>query len=179
MAARKTHHRKTTARKPRRATQTHRRSTRSAAAPKTHRRRSYARRKKGFLSEMINPATAQSSANALIMGVAGGIAADLIVKNLFPTMKKAGRVGILAGLSFLSGSVLKAPNFAAGIGAIAGVQLMTPEAAASGISEQAYLQEQYLSQLPETLSDGYLSDGFLNEGFLTEQEVEDAEFYVM
>jgi len=140
------------------------RSTRRSAS-KPARRKSYSRRKKGFLAEMFTPASAMQAGTAMLMGGLGGVAANKAITDLFPDMKKGGRIALLSGLSFFMASVMKAPMVAAGIAAVAAIDLATPQGTAenSALAEKGYLQEQYLSQLPETLNEGYMNEGYMNE----------------
>ena len=170
-------------RKARRATTRHHAPTRSTrrstkAAPK--RRRSYSRRPKGFLGEIISQANAMQGGNAIIMGGLAGTAGHSLMTHVFPTLPKAGRVGILGGLSFLMATIMKAPMFAAGLAAVAAIDLISGTTGVSeknmALAERGYLQENYLSQLPETLSDGYLSDGYLSDAAYG---TEDASFMEM
>lgn len=168
VSARKTHRKasSTPRRKAHRASHSPAtRSTRRSHA-KPARRRSYSRRKKGFLAEMFTPASAMQAGTAMLMGGIGGIAAKKAVDDLFGTsIKKGGKVGILAGLSFFLAAVMKAPMAAAGVAAVAAIELATPSGVSeyNALAEKGYLQEQYLSQLPETLNEGYMNEGYMNE----------------
>ena len=96
---------------------------RTTAAPAARPRRRVTRKKKGMLSELFNPALAQSGVKAMVSGAAGGFAATTIIK-MTPQQSPLMQAAIIGGGSFVAATMLKAPNLAAGMASIAVYKLM-------------------------------------------------------
>jgi len=116
----------------------------------TRRRRSH--RSKGILSEMISAPAATSAGKAIVSGIVGGFLVNQIVKLIMPDQKPLTKGLLIAGLSFITGTVLKMPNVAAGM---AGVGILTAVQPAT-LSEN-FLSQDELDMLPPVLSENYLS----------------------
>jgi hypothetical protein len=76
-----------------------------------------------MLAEMFNPAMVQNSAKAMMSGAVGGFASVTIMK-LTPQQTPTTQALILGGAAFASAALLKMPNLAAGMSAIAVYRLM-------------------------------------------------------
>ena len=133
----------------------------------THRRRRTTRGK-GMLSELMNPATATSSAKNVISGAVGGFAASYLdepTKDLQPIIRGA----CFLGASFLASSLLKMPSVGSGIAGAYGLLLSRKM---QGLSEDDFEPIDYADPLNEEAE--YLDeDG--NEMFLAD----DGQFYYL
>ena len=123
-----------------------------------------------MLSEVFNQAQATKSAQDVLFGALGGAIGYGLVKamgntNYSPIVKGL----ILAGSSFLMGSVVKAPIIASGMAGAGALTLMAGGKTIGGftpVSEPAYLSEIDLNQLPAVLDEGYLDADYLSAGYL-------------
>jgi hypothetical protein len=110
-----------------------------------------------MLSEMFNPKMAQGSVKAMASGAMGGFAGVTIMK-LTPNQSPTVQALILGGASFLAASMLKAPNLAAGMSAIAVYRLMEN---AGMLAENGSFADP-IEQLPLVLNEG--EDMYLQAG---------------
>lgn len=142
-----------TARKPARKTHRRKRAT-MHAAPARRRSTSYSRRRKGFLSEIINPAQATEIGKAMVMGAAGAGAVHVAFKLIPATAPAYAKPLAGAVLAFLGGSVLKSTAFAAGAAGRTVVEIIS----GAGMSENSYVPYSDFAQLPAVLNE----NGFQN-----------------
>lgn len=143
--------RKSTARKPAGTLSARKRTTRR----RTHRR-------KGLLHEMVSAPAATSAAKAIASGLVGAFIGTQIVK-LFPDQKPLAKVLIVAGLAFVTGTMLKMPNVAAGLAGAGLIPILTTKPTLS----ENFLSQDDLEQLPAVLSESYLSESYLSENYLS------------
>jgi hypothetical protein len=76
-----------------------------------------------MLSELFNPKMAQGTVKSMFSGAVGGFGAVTLVK-MTPNQSPITQAAIIGGTAFVAGSMLKMPNVAAGMAAIAVYRLM-------------------------------------------------------
>ena len=150
---------------------TRRRKTTTHRAPTTHRRKTTHRRRRrmsepGFnLSEVFNKTAAEHTGKAIVSGLAGAFIGTVLLKLCGASMKPIAKIGILGGAAFLSGTMLKMPNFGVGVASVGLIDAMG-EFVPKGMSEP-YLNEDELYSLPKVLSEPYLNDpGYLSAPYM-------------
>jgi len=131
------------------------------------RRRKHSRRK-GMLSELMNPATATQSAKAVFSGAVGGFAAGYLDEPT-QTMQPIVRGAVFLGASFLASSILKMPNVGSGIAGAYGLLLNRKMQGLADDFEQTDYAEETLNASPEFLDENG------KEMFLAD----DGEFYYL
>lgn len=137
----------------------HRRTMQEGLGARKRTRRHTTRRRRRGLSEMINAPAAEMTAKAIAYGLVGAFVGTQINK-VFADQKPLTRGLIVAGLSFVSGAMIKWPYFAAGMAGGGILPLLTTPAT---MSENNFLSQSELEQLPPVLSESYLSESYLNE----------------
>ncbi len=151
----------------RRTTATRRKTS---AAPKRTRKR--VTRRKGMLSELLNPAMAQAAAKTVVSGAIGGLAAGFLNKVLPDDMQPKTKAFYQLGAGFLAASVAKLPNVGAGMAGVGMYNLMT----VSGyLAEEGYNYADEMEGLPVVLNESgamYLQENgmYLQENGMYLQE---------
>ena len=151
----------------RRTTATRRKTS---AAPKRTRKR--VTRRKGMLSELLNPAMAQAAAKTVVSGAIGGLAAGFLNKVLPDEMSPKTKAFYQLGAGFLAASVAKLPNVGAGMAGVGMYNLMT----VSGyLAEEGYNYADEMEGLPVVLNESgamYLQENamYLQENGMYLQE---------
>lgn len=134
-----------------------RRTTRKKASAPVRRKRSVTRRKKGMLSELFNPNMAQASAKTVLSGAVGGFGAAMVIKVLPDTMDAKTKAFYTMGGAFLTATLLKMPNVAAGMAGVGMVNLLTT----TGMLAEGMDYADELEALPMVLNEDpgmYLSE---------------------
>jgi len=119
----------------RKAARTRKRNAATASKTTTTRRRRPAA-KKGFLADLFTPAAARSGATTLTQGAIGGFSGYYLAKILPATFQPWQKSAVLFGASYLTSTLLKKPQVAAGMAGMAGAELAMQ--LDSGMSESGF-----------------------------------------
>ena len=151
------------------------RATTKKAAPR--KRKSVKRRSKGMLSELFNPTMAQAAGKTVLSGAVGGFGAATLTKLLPDTLEPKTKAFYTIGAGFITATLLKMPNVAAGMAGVGFYNLMQT----GGFLAEDYSYADDLEALPMVLDEngaGYLQEAYLQEdGYLQEDYGYDVGYY--
>lgn len=142
-----------------------RKRTTKKAAPRSKKR--VTRRKKGMLSELFNPTMAQAAGKTVLSGAVGGFGAATLTKLLPDTLEPKTKAFYTIGAGFVTATLLKMPNVAAGMAGVGFYNLLQ----SGGFLAEDYTYADDLEALPMVLDEngaGFLQEAYLQEGFLQE-----------
>ena len=123
---------------------------------------------------MFNPAMAKAGAKSMLSGAVGGFSAVTIMK-LVPNQTPPIQAAILGGAAFVSATMLKMPNVAAGISAIAVYRLMENAGMlADDMSLAAFADP--IEQLPAVLNEDGSANMYLSQNVDTDMLLADFEY---
>jgi len=145
-------------------------TTRRKTAAPVRRKRTVTRRKKGMLSELFNPNMAQASAKTVLSGAVGGVGAAMLTKVLPDTMDPKTKSFYTLGGAFVTATLLKMPNVAAGMAGVGMVNLLTNTGM---LAEDGYSYADDIEALPMVLNENpgmYLQeDMYLQENMYLQE----------
>jgi len=142
-----------------------RRKTTKKAAPRSKKR--VTRRKKGMLSELFNPTMAQAAGKTVISGAVGGVGAAMLTKLLPDTLEPKTKAFYTIGAGFVTATLLKMPNVAAGMAGVGFYNLLQT----GGFLAEDFSYADDLDALPMVLDENgaaFLQESFLQDGYLQE-----------
>jgi len=145
------------------------RRTTKKAAPRSKKR--VTRRKKGMLSELFNPTMAQAAGKTVISGAVGGFGAATLTKLLPDTLEPKTKAFYTIGAGFITATLLKMPNVAAGMAGVGFYNLLQT----GGFLAEDYNYADDLDALPMVLDENgasFLQESFLQDGFLQENSLD-------
>lgn len=146
-----------------------RRRAMAAKRPAVKRRRSPA--KKGFLSEMFNPAMAQGAAKTVLSGAIGGMGAGLIGKFMPASVSEQQKAIYTVAGGFIVATLLKMPNVGAGMAGVGAFQLLQSSGMLAEDGNYDYAND--MEALPMVLNEdqaAFLSEAYLSEAYLSEED---------
>lgn len=145
------------------------RRTTKKAAPRSKKR--VTRRKKGMLSELFNPTMAQAAGKTVLSGAVGGFGAATLTKLLPDTLEPKTKAFYTIGAGFITATLLKMPNVAAGMAGVGFYNLLQT----GGFLAEDYSYADDLDALPMVLDENgasFLQESFLQESFLQENSLD-------
>lgn len=143
-----------------------RKKTTKKTAPRSRKR--VTRRKKGMLSELFNPTMAQAAGKTVLSGAVGGFGAATLTKLLPDTLEPKTKAFYTIGAGFVTATLLKMPNVAAGM---AGVGFYNLLQTGGFLAEDSADYADDMERLPMVLDENgvdFLQEAYLQEAYLQE-----------